>query len=62
MLENAETFSPKVAAITNIEPDHLIRHKTMENYTKLKTSIFKNLTGKKFAVVNLDKNIHKQIV
>ena len=36
MLENAETLSPHVVTITNIEPDHLIRHKTMEEYSKLK--------------------------
>ena len=45
MLENAETFSPHVATITNIEADHLVRHKTMENYTLLKESIFKNLSN-----------------
>ena len=58
MLEHAETFSPHVATITNIAPDHLVRHKTMEEYTALKKSIFKNLTPKDYAVVNLDDNIH----
>jgi len=58
MLENAETFSPHVATVLNIEEDHLIRHKTMEEYTKLKMSIFKNLGCKDFAVVNLDNKIH----
>lgn len=57
MLEHAETFSPKVATITNIEQDHLIRHKTMEEYEKLKKNIFKNLKTTDFAVVNLDLNI-----
>lgn len=54
MLEHAETFSPHVATITNIEPDHLIRHKTMAEYSALKKGLMKNLTGKDFAVVNLD--------
>ena len=58
MLENAESFSPKVATVLNIAEDHLIRHKTMEEYTNLKLSIFKNLTNKDFAVVNLDNTIH----
>ena len=57
MLEHAETFSPKVATITNIEQDHLIRHKTMAEYEKLKKNIFKNLKPTDFAVVNLDMNI-----
>ena len=58
MLENAKDFSPHVATITNIEADHLIRHKTIENYTKLKTNIFNNLKPNDYAVVNLDQNIH----
>ena len=58
MLENAQTFSPHIATVTNIEPDHLIRHKTMEEYSKLKQSIFKNVKPSDYAVVNLDKDIH----
>jgi len=57
MLENAETFSPHVATILNIEPDHLIRHKTMEEYINLKLSIFKNLKQTDYAVINLDNKI-----
>ena len=57
MLENADTFSPNVATILNIEPDHLIRHKTMEEYTSLKLSIFKNLKPNDYAVINLDNKI-----
>ena len=57
MLEHAETFSPHVASITNIEPDHLIRHKTMEEYSNLKKSIYKNLKSTDYAVVNMDLNI-----
>ncbi len=57
MLEYAETFSPHVTTVTNIEQDHLIRHKTMEEYSELKKSIFKNLKPSDYAVVNLDLNI-----
>ena len=57
MLEHAETFSPHIATITNIEPDHIIRHRTMQEYSNLKNSIFKNLKPKDYAVVNLDSNI-----
>ena len=61
MLEHASSFSPHIATITNIEPDHLIRHKTMETYTKLKMNIFKNLKSTDYAVVNLDKDIHPKV-
>lgn len=57
MLENAKTFSPHVATVLNIEPDHLIRHKTMQEYTNLKLSIFKNLKPADYAVINLDNKI-----
>jgi len=57
MLEHLETFKPKVATVLNISPDHLVRHKTMEEYANLKINIFKNLDIKSFAVVNLDNQI-----
>ena len=58
MLEHCQTFSPHVATVLNIEADHLIRHKTMEEYTKTKLNIFKNLKQTDYAVVNLDNNAH----
>lgn len=58
MLENCETFSPHVATVLNIDADHLIRHKTMQEYANLKKSIFKNLKLNDYAVVNLDKDIN----
>lgn len=54
MLEHIYKFKPQVATITNIEQDHLIRHKTMEEYSNLKKKIFQNQTCKDYAVVNLD--------
>lgn len=38
-LEQTSYMHPHVAVITNITPDHLIRHKTMEEYSKIKYSI-----------------------
>jgi UDP-N-acetylmuramoylalanine--D-glutamate ligase len=38
-LEQTSYFRPNIALITNITPDHLIRHKTMEEYAKIKFSI-----------------------
>lgn len=58
MLEHAASFSPHVATILNIQPDHLVRHKTMAEYTKLKHNIFANLKPSDYAVVNLDDKIH----
>lgn len=60
MLEHCEEFHPHVATILNIEPDHLIRHKTMDEYTKTKHQIFKNLSNQDYSIVNLDLAIRPQ--
>ena len=59
-LESSPLFRPHIAAILNITPDHLNRHKTMENYIKAKLNIFKNQTYKDYAVINLDDEILSQ--
>ncbi len=53
-LETAETFHPRVTAVTNITPDHLDRHKTMENYIAVKESITKNQTKDEYVVLNYE--------
>lgn len=54
MLETVLDFHPNVSAITNITPDHLDRHGTMECYTKVKESITKNQTAEDTVVLNYD--------
>lgn len=51
-LETIKTFHPVVSAILNITPDHLNRHKTMENYCQAKYNIFKNQTKSNFCILN----------
>lgn len=51
-LETAKTFHPKVAALLNITPDHLNRHKTMENYCACKYQIFANQRAEDCGIVN----------
>lgn len=53
-LETMLTFKPRVSAILNITPDHLDRHKTMENYADVKKSIAKNQDENDFCVLNYD--------
>lgn len=53
-LEGCSQFKPKVAAILNITPDHLDRHKTMANYTAMKSRIFACQTSEDEAVLNAD--------
>ena len=53
-LETMITFKPKVSAILNITPDHLDRHKTMENYADIKKSIAKNQVADDFCILNYE--------
>ena len=53
-LENILHFHPHIAVFLNISPDHLNRHKTMQNYINAKMRIFEKQTEKDFAVLNLD--------
>lgn len=56
-LETIENFQPVSSAILNITPDHLNRHKTMENYIAVKESITKNQTTKNTCVLNYEDEI-----
>ncbi|KAF4364240.1 hypothetical protein F8388_000192 [Cannabis sativa] len=47
-------FSPSVAAVLNLTPDHLERHKTMMNYAMTKSRIFSNMTDAKLAILPSD--------
>lgn len=53
-LESIKDFKPQVSAILNLTPDHLDRHKTMENYGKAKAQIFANQDPDQYCVVNYD--------
>ena len=56
-LETMLTFRPKVSAILNITPDHLDRHKTMENYIDIKKSIAKNQGENEYCVLNFEDEV-----
>ena len=53
-METAEDFHPKAAALLNITEDHLNRHGTMEEYTRMKMRMFQNQTADDVAVFNAD--------
>ncbi|NIA23564.1 MAG: UDP-N-acetylmuramoyl-L-alanine--D-glutamate ligase [Proteobacteria bacterium] len=61
-LELIDKFNPMISVLTNISPDHIDRHKTMENYIKEKMKIFKNHKSNDYAVFNNeDINIRKYL-
>lgn len=60
-LETIEKFRPRISAILNVTPDHLNRHKTMENYTDAKANIFKNQNEDDILILNYDNEITKNL-
>ncbi len=56
-LETIWEFAPQVSAILNITPDHLNRHKTMENYIAVKESIIKNQRADDTCVLNYEDEV-----
>lgn len=53
-LESTSQFRPHVAGMINITPDHLDRHKTMEEYIKAKSNIFARQDESDFLVLNYE--------
>jgi UDP-N-acetylmuramoylalanine--D-glutamate ligase len=61
-LEYSKLFRSKYAAILNISPDHLERHKTIRNYVSAKFKLIKNQNKNSIALINkYDKNIRSRI-
>ena len=60
-LEGIKTFRPDIAIILNITPDHLDRHKTVEEYVNLKGRISAFQNEEDILVLNKDdENVMKQ--
>lgn len=53
-LEGALNFRPHIAAILNVTPDHLDRHRTMDNYIGMKEKIFSKQTDEDYLILNYD--------
>lgn len=51
-LETVTTFSPHVAILLNLEPDHLNRHGSFDAYVSTKLRLFEHQKDKDFAVYN----------
>jgi len=60
-LETVETFSPKIAIVLNITPDHLDRHGSFENYWAAKARITEFQTADDYLVLNAE-DVKTQLV
>jgi len=62
-LEYSQLFKSKYAAILNLSPDHLERHKTFKNYVKAKFKLLVNQSNSDFFFVRKDNvSIQKKIM
>lgn len=53
-MEASSEFTTEGAAVLNVTPDHLARHKTMEVYQNEKEKVFAHHTKENFLVLNYD--------
>ncbi len=60
-LELIEKFKPEIAVILNVAPDHLNRHRGMENYFAIKKKIFHNQKKEDLLVLNYDNTWTKSL-
>jgi UDP-N-acetylmuramoylalanine--D-glutamate ligase len=51
-LETATRFAPRVAIYTNLTPDHLDRHGSMDEYARVKRSMTERMGADGFVIVN----------
>lgn len=59
-LETIDKFRPSVSVITNITPDHLNRHHTMEAYIAAKEAIAKNETADDTCILNYEDSVLRE--
>lgn len=61
-LESVINFKPRISALLNLTPDHMDRHKNMENYGAVKARIFENQDKDDFLIYNYDdENVSKLV-
>jgi len=60
-LQYSKIFHSKYAAILNISPDHLERHKNIKNYVKIKSKIFLAQNGSDYSYINFRNRFSKLI-
>ncbi len=53
-LEAIRDFRPDISIFLNFSPDHLDRHRTVENYWQAKRRIFMNQLPEDYALINFD--------
>lgn len=53
-MEATTNFSPHVAVVLNVTPDHVVRHGSLEVYQQMKEKMFAQQTSEDYLVLNYD--------
>ena len=53
-LEGVSAFKPHIAAILNLTPDHIDRHRDLATYQAMKERVFANQTADDYLILNYD--------
>ena len=53
-LHYSPNIKPKIAIFCNLTPDHILWHKTLENYFEAKATPFRNMDNSDYAILNYD--------
>ncbi len=60
-LNYSPSCKPKIGVFCNITPDHILWHKTFDNYFEAKATIFKNMDVNSCAILNYDDEILRKL-
>ncbi|MFQ5526563.1 MAG: UDP-N-acetylmuramoyl-L-alanine--D-glutamate ligase [Thermoanaerobaculia bacterium] len=60
-LETVSGFRPKAAALLNLSPDHLDRHRNLEGYLQAKSRVFARQEASDLAVLNADDPLVREV-
>ena len=60
-LETSVWFCPDVACVLNVKPDHLDRHKTFEEYLRVKSKIAQKMSKNRPIWLNFDDNVARSM-
>ncbi len=61
-LVNIDKFTPEVASITNLTPDHIDFMGGLDNYYKSKCEVYRNMSGENTFILNCDDEVLKEYV
>jgi len=55
------SLAPKIGVFCNLTPDHILWHKTLENYFEAKAKMFRNMDENSYAILNYDDELLRKL-